>query len=136
MQIGEVSRRTGVASKTIRYYEEIGVLDTPQRNASGYRNYEGEVVDRLRFIKAAQAVGLTLGEIREVVSLRDRGETPCEHVSELITRRSAEIDAQIADLRRLRSELRRLARRSRQLDPKKCRPRDVCHIINPTPRGS
>jgi MerR family transcriptional regulator, copper efflux regulator len=129
MRIGELAERSSVPAKTIRYYEDIGVLAPPSRTASGYRDYDAATIERLRFVRAAQAVGLKLGEIREVMSFRDRGEVPCEHVTELITRRAAEIDERIAELERTRSELRRLARRARSLDPKDCRPSKVCHII-------
>lgn len=131
MRIGEIAERSGVPVKTIRYYEDIGVLAPPARTASGYRDYDTGVVDRLAFVRAAQSVGLTLGEIREVVALRDRGETPCGHVAELIERRATEIEARIADLQRLRGELRRLARRARSLDPADCEPDRVCHLIAP-----
>lgn len=60
------------SDKTVRYYEGIGLLDHPPRTPSGYRDYDPSVLERLGFIKAAQAVGLTLGEIREIVALRDR----------------------------------------------------------------
>lgn len=131
MRIGEVAQRSGVPVKTIRYYEEIGVLAPPARTASGYRDYDAGVVDRLAFVRAAQAIGLTLGEIREIVALRDRGEAPCAHVTELIGRRAAEIEARITDLQRLQRELRRLARRARSLDPADCEPGLVCHLISP-----
>src|SRR2546428_5470738 len=98
MQIGEVEGRSGVSAKTIRYYEEIGVLGSPARTPSGYRVYGPAVLGRLRFIRAAQAVGLKLGEIREIVGMRDSGRTPCAHVADLIGQRATEIDAQIAGL--------------------------------------
>lgn len=129
MRIGELAERAGVSTKTIRYYEDIGVMAEPERTPSGYRDYRDEAVDRLGFVRAAQAVGLTLGEIREVLGYRDRGETPCEHVVELIRRRAAEIDDQIADLERMGAELRRLERRARSLAPEACRPDDICHVI-------
>src|SRR5439155_15385825 len=74
MLIGEVADRSGVSTKAIRYYEDIGLLPPPERTASGYRDYAASVVDRLAFIRAAQAVGLSLGEIRGVVALRDEGQ--------------------------------------------------------------
>lgn len=132
VRIGELAERTGVPVKTIRYYEEIGVLAPPERTPSGYRDYDTAVVDRLGFVRAAQAVGLTLGEVREVVALRDRGETPCRHVIELLQRREAEIEARISALQDLRGEFRRLGRRARTLDPADCRPDLVCHLIAPT----
>jgi MerR family transcriptional regulator, copper efflux regulator len=80
MRIGELAERSGVSAKTIRYYEDIGLLPAPARLASGYRDYEPSTLDRLAFIRAAQAVGLSLGEIRGIVALRDEGQTPCGHV--------------------------------------------------------
>lgn len=129
MQIGELASRAQVPAKTIRYWETIGVLAPPARAANGYRHYDPDVLDRLAFVRAAQASGLTLNEIRSVIGLRNDGETPCDHVRQLIERRKVELDTQIADLQRLRSELGRLADRARQLDPADCDPTGICHII-------
>jgi MerR family transcriptional regulator, copper efflux regulator len=131
VQIGELASRSGVPVKTIRYYEEIGVLAEPARTLSGYRNYDDAAVDHLAFVRAAQAVGLTLGEIRQVVALRERGETPCSHVVGLLERRAAEIGQRILELQQLRGELRRLADRAAGLDPADCDPQRVCHVIAP-----
>jgi DNA-binding transcriptional MerR regulator len=106
----------------------------PARSANGYRDYDAAVVDRLAFIRAAQASGLTLAEIRTVVAIRDRGEVPCEHVRALIDQRTAEIDRRMTELRQLREDLARLADRARHLDPADCDPTAVCHIMTPTPR--
>lgn len=129
MQIGELAALSGVPVKTIRYYEEIGVLAAPARTHSGYRSYDDDVVDHLAFVRAAQAVGLTLGEIRQVVALRERGQTPCTHVVELLEQRASEIDQRITELHRLRGELRQLADRAAGLDPADCDPQRVCHVI-------
>jgi DNA-binding transcriptional MerR regulator len=131
MLIGDVARRSGVSAKTIRYYEDIGLLPAPQRSASGYRHYDDAVLERLAFVRAAQAVGLTLGEVRSIVALRDGGETPCGHVLDLLRARSAELDRRIAELRSLRGELRRLVERAVGLDPADCNPGRVCHLIGP-----
>jgi MerR family copper efflux transcriptional regulator len=131
VRIGELADRTGVPVKTIRYYEDIGVLASPERTPSGYRDYDDPAIDRLAFIRAAQAVGLTLGEIRQVVALRERGETPCAHVVELVERRADEISERIAELQRLQGDLHRLAARARRLDPADCDPLRVCHVIAP-----
>ena len=129
MLIGVLAQRTGLSTQTIRYYESIGVLPAPSRTPSGYRDYSPEACDRLHFVRSAQAVGLTLGEIREILAYRDRGEMPCAHVLELIRRRASHVDEQIAQLERMRTELRRLERRARSLDPDDCAPVDVCHVI-------
>jgi MerR family transcriptional regulator, copper efflux regulator len=129
VQIGELASRAQVPAKTIRYWETLGVLTPAGRKANGYRDYDPGVVDRLAFVRAAQASGLTLNEIRSIVGLRDGGETPCDHVRQLIEHRKAELDAQIADLERLRVELGRLADRASELDPADCDPTGICHII-------
>ena len=129
MRISELANRARVTSKTLRYYERIGVLPAPSRSASGYRDYRPEALDRLGFIRASQAVGLSLGEIRQVVALRDRGEAPCDHVYQLLQRRTSELDERIDELQALRRDLRALTKRARQLDPTDCNPRGVCHLI-------
>jgi MerR family copper efflux transcriptional regulator len=133
VRIGELAARSGVPVKTIRYYEEIGVLGPADRTPSGYRDYDEPAIDRLAFVRAAQAVGLTLGEIRQVVALRERGETPCTHVVELLERRAGEIERRIVEMQRLRGELRRLAERAQGLDPADCAPDRVCHVITAGP---
>ncbi|MGH3452571.1 MAG: MerR family DNA-binding transcriptional regulator [Haloechinothrix sp.] len=82
MLIGEVARRSGVAAKTLRYYEQIELLDRPERSASGYRHYDNSVFERLVLIRSAQSLGLLLGEIHRIVALLDDGEMPCGHVLE------------------------------------------------------
>lgn len=129
MLIGEVSDRSGVPAKTLRYYEDIGLLRPPERSASGYRHYEPEVLDRLAFIKSSQAVGLSLGEIRSIITMREAGDAPCAHVLELLLTRSAEIDRTIQALRALKAELQVLVERARGLNPADCDPNRVCHLI-------
>ena len=129
MRIGELADQAGVTVKTVRYYEDIGVLASPGRTPSGYRDYDTGALDRLAFVRTAQSVGLTLGEIREIVALRDRGETPCEHVAELIERRATEIEQRVVALQALQGELRQLAYRARSLNPADCQPNQVCHLI-------
>lgn len=131
MLIGEIAHRSGIPAKTLRYYEEIGVLDPPARTSSGYRVYEEDVLGRLEFIRAAQAVGLSLGEIRGIVALRDAGQAPCGHVLELLRARSTEIDQTIDGLRRLQRQLTQLVERARGLDPAGCDPQRVCHLLGP-----
>lgn len=129
MRIGELADRAGVPVKTIRYYEDIGVLAPPARSSSGYRDFDDSVLDRLAFIRSAQAVGLSLGEIRGIVALRDDGETPCGHVLELLRARSTEIDRRISELRALQRELKRLVARAQGLDPADCDPQRICHLL-------
>lgn len=131
VRIGEIADHSGVTTKTLRFYESVGLLEDPGRDPSGYRDYPRSVLDRLKFIRTAQAVGLTLGEIRGIIAFRERSSPPCTHVVSLIESRAADLDRRIVELRNLREELRRLARTSRTLSPDACSPDLVCHIINP-----
>jgi MerR family transcriptional regulator, copper efflux regulator len=131
MRIGHVADAAGTTTKALRYYERVGLLPEPSRTDSGYRDYSPAVFDRLRFIRAAQAVGLTLGEIKSVVAFREQGSPPCAHVLSLVETRAADLDRRIAELAQLRDELRKLAKRGRSLSPDTCSPDLVCHILNP-----
>ncbi len=91
MRIGEVADKAEVTTKALRYYERVGLLAEPARTASGYRDYSDAVLDRLDFIRASQAAGLTLGEIKEVIAFRDRGDQPCSHVLDLIEGRASDL---------------------------------------------
>lgn len=96
--IGIVAKHAGVPIKTIRYYEEAGLLPKPPRTASRYRLYAPETVDRLQFIKKAQNLGLRLADIKEILDLADRGRCPCGHVQRLLRLRLRELKRKIADL--------------------------------------
>jgi DNA-binding transcriptional MerR regulator len=130
MLISEVARRSGVPSKTLRYYDEFGLL-RPERTPSGYRAYDDRVFDRLTFIRSAQALGLSLAEIGGILTLRDNGEAPCAHVAELLQERSAAIARTIRELRGLQSELRRLTTRAQDFNPSECDPKGICGLIDP-----
>ncbi len=133
MRIGEVAHHAGVSVKAIRHYERIGILNPARREPNGYRTYDPDVLDRLTFTRAAQAIGLTLGEIREIIEFRERGETPCTHVLGLITQHAAQLNERIHELEALRDELEELTARGHALDPADCAPTSVCHIIVQAP---
>jgi DNA-binding transcriptional MerR regulator len=82
------------------------VIAPPARTEKGYRLYSPEAVDRLRFIRQAQGLGLTLGEIREIVTIRRGGRLPCPHVRRLFEAKAAELDGTLRDLLMLRRRIR------------------------------
>ena len=129
MRIGEVAGRLGLNPRTLRFYESIGVLQQPERTPSGYRDYDESDVERLRFIKLAQSLGLQLDDIREILALRDRGEVPCPYVREAIERQTVAIEERIRDLEHLRRELRSLRRVARALPDSAPGDGCVCHIL-------
>ncbi len=122
-RIGEVAAAVGLNPKTLRYYEEIGLLPPPPRTATGYRLYDEEAAERLRFILQARAVGLTLEEISEIMRLRGDGQEPCAHVLALLDRKLMAIEAQLRTLAEARDELvalRQVARETVQCDGRIC----------------
>lgn len=129
--IGQVASRSGVLTKTIRYYESLGLLARADRLANGYRDYPDTILERLAFIRAAQSSGFTLGEIREIIAFRDQGQAPCDHVRDLIDRHANDVEKRIAELQRMRDDLTRIARRARRGDPTDRHPSAVCHILVP-----
>lgn len=130
MQIGEVAQRVGLATSAIRFYEDRGLIPEPERTDSGYRDYDPSVVDRIRFIRAGQAVGLTLRQLNQVLQIRDAGESPCRHVTDLLDARIQGVDQRIVELQVLRSDLATLRRNASDLDPADCPPESVCRILN------
>src|SRR5215813_13661317 len=129
MRISELARRSGLAATALRYYEKAGLLPRSARTESGYRDYDGGTLPRLAFIRAAQAIGLSVAEIREVIGIRDAGTAPCSHVVELIERHRAEVRARIRQLQQLESDLALLAEQGSNVDPAECDPTGICKVI-------
>ena len=129
MRIGELAKQGDVSTKTVRYYESIGLLQIPERSESGYRIYTDAAVERLRFIRDAKASGLSLNEIMSVLELKEAGQGSCADTAELLERHLEEIDAQIARLHAARAGLASLAERGRSLDPASCTDPNRCQVI-------
>jgi MerR family mercuric resistance operon transcriptional regulator len=108
LTIGELAKRAGVNRETIRYYERRRLLAHSARTMAGYRVFPDDAVDRLRFIRHAQALGFTLEEIRELLGLRLDERSSCQQVRARATRKLADVEAKIAALRRIRRVLGRL----------------------------
>ncbi len=106
MRIGELAKTAGVTPDTIRYYEREGLLPSPQRTESGYRDYGPGVMEDLLFIKKAQALGLKLSDVREVLEISSGGKPPCEHVRATVSARLVEVEERLRELRALRATLR------------------------------
>ena len=105
LRVSDVAGRVGLTPATVRYYERLGLLPTPERTPSGYRQYDEDVADRLRFIKGAQRFGLRLHEIRELLDIQDQGRCPCGHTQELLRTRVAEVNEEMRRLGKLRTDL-------------------------------
>lgn len=112
MRIGTLAARADVSTKTIRYYEAIGLFPEPERTANGYRCYSDADLTQLRFIRRAQAAGLTLEAIRGILDDHHNGVQPCHEVQERAEQQIASIDRRIAELRAVRQSLEELAARA------------------------
>jgi DNA-binding transcriptional MerR regulator len=109
LSIGDLSRHTQVKIPTIRFYEEKGLIDDPVRSNGNQRRYEQSDLDRLMFIRHARALGLTLGEIRELIALNDHPDQPCEGADRIAADHLALVKDKIAQLRKLEKELKRIS---------------------------
>ena len=129
MRIGELAQASGTTTKTLRFYEQAGLLPAPERTASGYRDYSPETLARLDFIRRSCSAGLTLAQIREVLHIRDAGAAPSHHVHDLLQARLGDLDRQIADLQALRETVAHLRKVASPVDPASCEASTVCRYL-------
>jgi MerR family copper efflux transcriptional regulator len=104
MNIGTAARQSGLPPKTIRYYEDIGLL-TAGRAANGYRDYSNEDVHRLRFVQRSRSLGFSVEECRQLLSLYTDRDRASADVKAIATEKLGEIDRKIAELTGLREML-------------------------------
>ncbi|MEJ2060620.1 MAG: MerR family DNA-binding protein [Gammaproteobacteria bacterium] len=107
--IGELAKQGGVGIETVRYYERRGLIEPEARTESGYRLYRETSADRLRFIRRAQSLGFTLGEIADLLRISDSPDAGAADVKQLTEHKIADIEQRIGDLRRMRDALSELA---------------------------
>lgn len=120
MNIGEAARQSGVSAKRIRHYEAIGLLPESARSESGYRRYDENAVDTLRFVERARRLGFALDEIRQLLALwTDRSRASAD-VKALTLRHIAVLDERIAELAAMRAQLAHLANHCHGDDRPEC----------------
>lgn len=102
MTIGSVAEAAGVNVATVRYYERRGLIAEPGRTASGYRQYDGSAVARIRFIRRAQELGFSLDEIGDLMDLRVEDSGACVEVERATRSKLADVESRIRELERLR----------------------------------
>jgi len=120
---------SGTTTKTLWFYETTGLLPAAPRTQSGYRDYDASALTRLAFIRRSRAAGLTLAQIREILTIRDAGSPPCLHVQQLLATRLAELDAQLADLHALQDTVAKLHDPAQAIDPSTCEADTVCRYV-------
>lgn len=105
-------------------------MPQPDRGANNYREYPLNAVDRLRFVRDAQATGLTLAEIASILELCGHGEATCEHVADLLEQHLRDLDEHLGRLQRTRATLSELIQRARSADPADCTDPNRCQTIS------
>lgn len=131
MTIGRLARRVGLGSETLRHYERLGLIRPLRRSRSNYRLYGMEAERRLIFIRRAQALGFSLDDIRELLSLHTRSEASAGEVRALTHARIREVEKKISDLTRIRDGLAVLAASCSGEGPA-----SECPILNSLAKGA
>ena len=109
MNIGQASKASGVSTKMIRYYDEIGLVRPASRTESNYREFDEREVNELRFIRRARSLGFSMPEITQLLSLWRDGERPSREVKAIAEKHVNELDARIAEMQTMADTLRHLS---------------------------
>lgn len=131
MKIQELAQQTGLSTKTIRYYESIGILASPRRTQNGYREYNEKDLERAHFVAGSRSLDLSLDEIREILAMQDRREAPCRTLLDLIEQKANQIEDRIRLLKQMQVDLRQLHKLgltfpTDDIDGKNC----ICHLVS------
>jgi DNA-binding transcriptional MerR regulator len=132
LTISALARATGVRSKTLRYWESLGLLPRAERSHAAYRLFEPGAVRYVEFVRKCKRLGLTLREMREVLTLARAGQSPCPAVENRARERLAAVEREIRELEALRS---RLARVVRARPPQGDRSREYCCLLAGLPEA-
>lgn len=129
LHVADVAERAKVTPATVRYYAGSKLL-SPRRNPeNGYRCFSLADVHRVEFIRQAQALGLTIGDIKGILETVDRGATPCEEVKSLVKRRLERVQTQIADLQATEARMTEAVNLWRTMDEPVPRDGEFCPLI-------
>lgn len=130
LKIGELAKEVGMTPDSVRFYERSGLLQEPERLASGYRVYEKSAVRRLRFIKKAQSLGFSLREIKQILGLCGQGSGACPSVVALAERKLIEVEQRIEDLKAFARKLEaNLAEWRKESTQESCLNSEFCSLI-------
>ena len=124
LTISQLAERAGIPTTTIRYYERIGLVEPEDRSAGNYRLYSRASLDKLKFIKAAQAIGFTLDDTRALLADESGSPPKCGDVQGLIEDRLADVEERLKDLRHVRKVLKSALEQCQQQ-----RKTDCCHVV-------
>lgn len=132
LTIGKLARESGVPASTLRYYERAGLLEPAGRTDGNYRVYDESSLERIHFIRTAQAAGFSLRDIAALMGIRDGTTAPCREVEGLIERRLEDVRARLKDLRAVEQHLKAFGEKCRSsADKAHCEVLDVLEQNNP-----
>lgn len=122
--ISQLAHAAGVPTTTLRYYERIGLIEPEDRSAGNYRLYGEDSLRKLHFVRAAQAIGFTLEDVKTLLAA-EGGKVPrCCDVQPLIQERLIHIEQRLRDLQHVKRVLQSALRRCRR-----SRPNEPCHVV-------
>ncbi|MGH6884371.1 MerR family transcriptional regulator [Hypericibacter sp.] len=136
LSIGDLAKATGTKVETIRYYEGIGLLPRPTRTAGNYRSFKPDHLFRLGFIRRARDLGFSLDEVRDLIRLADDRDRPCGEIDTIAQRHLDDVERKIADLERLRKELKSLIKQCHRGTIADCRIVDALATSAPRPAST
>lgn len=110
MKIQQLSELSGVSVKTIRYYEDVNLLPAPRRSDNGYRDYNMEQVEALRFIKRCRDLQIPIEDVKKLVNVQTFGDAPCQEVDRIVKNQLEKVRQTLKDLRQLEKDLSALSR--------------------------
>lgn len=132
MLAGEAAKTLGVGVQTLHFYEKQGLIPAPARSEGGYRIYTPEIIERVRFIRKAQALGFSLDEVRDIFGLVRRGSSPCGRVQARLAEKLREVDRRLEELQGFRAELASLVAQAAELSKHEAAGQ-VCSIVEEAP---
>lgn len=128
MLAGIAAKELGIGIQTLHFYEQQGLIPHPPRAASGYRLYTPEIMERVRFVRKAQALGFSLDEIKEILGLAQKGTSPCGRVQAALAEKLVVVDQRLKELADFRSELAALIEQAAELSSHEASAQ-VCSIV-------
>ncbi len=132
MQAGQAAKLLGVGIQTLHFYEHEGLISHPPRSRAGYRLYTPEIIERVCFIRKAQAIGFSLDEIKEIIALAQKGTSPCGRVQVALAGKLNEVDRRLKELSDFRNDLAALIEQAAELSTHEAQAQ-VCSIVEEAP---
>ena len=108
MRIGELAKATGIDVETLRYYERVGLVQRPARQANGYRAYGQDAIERANFIRHCRTLDMGLGDIKRLLDFTSKPDADCFDVNHLLDEHLVRVRAKLKSLRTLEKQLARL----------------------------